>query len=71
MKIKCPYCGFEGEPKDYYLLYEAVVNVALFKPMEEGRERPPLLICPKCGKAFPSGEFYGKVKEKLRKQRIS
>jgi len=71
MKIKCPYCGFEGEPKDYYLLYEAVVNVALFKPMEEGRERPPLLICPKCGKAFPLGEFYGKVKEKLRKQRIS
>ncbi len=68
MKIKCPYCGYVGDSKDFYLLYEAVVNVALYKPLREERERPPLIICPKCGKAFPSGDFYGKIREKLERK---
>jgi len=66
-KIKCPYCGFEGEPKEFYLLYEAVVNVTLTSASKENRERPPLIICPKCGKAFPTANFYEKLRRKIGK----
>lgn len=68
MKIKCPHCGFEGEAKDYFLLYEAVVNVSLYYVFRESRERPPLLICPKCNKTFVLEEHYEIIKRKLRKR---
>ncbi|RLG71414.1 MAG: hypothetical protein DRO08_04755 [Thermoprotei archaeon] len=67
-EIKCPYCGFKGKPKDFYLLYEAVVNVTLTSAVKEGRERPPLLVCPSCGKAFPSSNFYDKLRRKIAKR---
>jgi len=50
--IKCPFCGFEGNPKDFYLMYEVVLYEKEGIVEKELRERPPLVICPKCNQGF-------------------
>ncbi len=64
-KITCPYCGFTGEPKDFYFIYEVVLYATSTDDVvKEERERPPLVVCPKCKQGFflesPYKRFYEK-----------
>lgn len=64
-KIKCPYCGFEEEPKEFTYIYESVLYVADHEVVREERERPIVVVCPKCGKGFFLESPYKKLYEKL------
>ncbi|RLG81228.1 MAG: hypothetical protein DRO13_01750 [Thermoprotei archaeon] len=63
--IKCPYCGFIGKPRDYTYMYEAVLYVADQEVLKEERERPVLLICPRCNRGFFLESPYQKLLERL------
>jgi len=62
--LKCPFCGFEGEISDFTFMYEVVLYTVDHEVLREDRERPPLVICPKCKQGFflesPYKRFYGK-----------
>lgn len=62
-KLTCPYCGFKGEPKDFYFMYESVLYTTSTEDVvKENRERPVLVICPRCKQGFflesPYERFY-------------
>lgn len=68
-KITCPYCGYAGKPCDFYYMYEAVLYATDSEEViKESRERPPLVICPRCKKGFflesPYKRFYTKTGSK-------
>jgi len=63
--VKCPYCGFTGEPSDFTYMYEAVLYLADHSVLPEERERPVLVICPKCRQGFFLQSPYQKLVEKL------
>jgi len=66
LEIKCPHCGNVSEAKDYTLIYESVLYAVDYEVEREERIRPPILICPKCGKDFwlesPYEELWKKMK---------
>ncbi len=64
-KIKCPYCGYTGEPKDFTYMYETVLYLADDHVVPEERERPILVICPRCGRGFFLKTPYSKLIEKI------
>lgn len=63
MKLKCPYCGFEGDSAEFDYLYETTLYVVDSKIEREERERPILVVCPKCRQGFfledPYRKFHG------------
>ena len=65
VKIKCPYCGFEGEASEFLYMYEVTLYVVNSRVEREERERPLLVICPKCREGFfldnPYKRFYSKL----------
>lgn len=65
-KIKCPYCGYVGEPRDFTYIYESVLYLADHEVLPEERERPVVVICPKCGKGFFLESPYEKLLEKMK-----
>ena len=64
-KLKCPHCGFEGEAPDFYYMYEVTLFVYDSKVEPEERERPVLVICPKCRQGFFLEDPYAKPKQAL------
>ncbi len=67
--IKCPYCGFEGSSREFYYMYEAVLYYTPLHNIEkEDRERPVLVICPRCKQGFFLESPYKKVVEFIKKQ---
>ncbi len=64
-EITCPYCGFTGPPKEFYYMYETVLYLADHEVLREDRERPVLVICPRCRKGFFLESPYKKVVEKI------
>ncbi len=64
-KIKCPYCGYEGRPEDFTYIYESVLYIADHEVAPEERERPPLVICPRCKKGFFLESPYRKLLERI------
>lgn len=64
-KIKCPYCGYIGETRDYTYMYETVLYMNNDTVIPEERERPILVICPKCRQGFFLESPYNKLIEKI------
>ncbi|WP_448577873.1 hypothetical protein [Thermosphaera sp.] len=62
MKLKCPKCGFEGEFKEFTFMYESTIYVADEQALPEERERPILVICPRCGEGFFLESPYSKIR---------
>ncbi len=60
-RITCPYCGFKGRTSDFYYMYEKVLYIADHSIADEERNRPVLIICPRCGKGFFLEDPYEKV----------
>ncbi|MEM1628627.1 MAG: hypothetical protein QXP02_00975 [Desulfurococcaceae archaeon] len=62
MKIKCPFCGFEGSSENYDYMYETTLYMVNSSITREERERPILVICPRCKQGFfmdnPYKVFY-------------
>ncbi len=62
-KVRCPYCGYEADISEYYVMYESVLYAADDSVVPEDRVRPPLFICPRCKQGFflesPYKRFYG------------
>ncbi len=65
--IKCPHCGYEGPASSFTFMYESVLYVADHEVLPEGRERPPLVICPRCKRGFFLESPYKKAVEMLKK----
>ncbi len=65
--IKCPYCGYEAPISEFIFMYESVLYVADHEVLHENRERPPLVICPRCKRGFFLESPYKKVLEKMEK----
>jgi len=63
--IKCPYCGFTGKPSDFTYMYESVLYLADHSVLPEERERPVLVICPRCKQGFFLQSPYQKLVDKL------
>ncbi len=63
-RIRCPFCGYEGDPKDFDYMYESVLYMADHEVLHEERERPILVICPRCRKGFFLEDPYSRIKEK-------
>ncbi|MEM0506158.1 MAG: hypothetical protein QXW58_02715 [Thermosphaera sp.] len=66
MKLKCPKCGFEGDSKIFLFMYETTLYLLDHETIPEERERPILIICPKCGEGFFVESPYRKAVETLR-----
>jgi uncharacterized C2H2 Zn-finger protein len=64
--IRCPYCGYEGPASDFTFMYESVLYMADHEIIGEKRERPPLVICPRCGRGFFLESPYTKLVEKMK-----
>jgi ribosomal protein S27AE len=62
MKLKCPNCGFEGEIGEFSFIYETTIYVVEKQTLSEERERPILVICPRCGEGFFLESPYSKVR---------
>lgn len=62
MKIKCPHCGFEEEASAFKFIYEVTLYVINSHVEREERERPILVVCPRCKQGFflenPYRRFY-------------
>lgn len=57
-KIKCPHCGYEGSKKDFLYMYESTLYVVDNRVEQEERERPVLIICPRCRTGFFAEDPY-------------
>ncbi len=64
-KITCPYCGYTGDPSEFEYMYESVLYVADHEVLPEERDRPILVICPKCRGGFFLESPYKKVIKKM------
>ncbi len=64
-RIKCPYCGYTGDPGDFYYMYESVLYIADHEVLPEDRERPVLIICPRCKRGFFLESPYRRVVERI------
>lgn len=51
-KIVCPYCGYASDPSGFDYMYETVLYIADHEVLPEERNRPVLVICPRCRKGF-------------------
>ncbi|MEM4718090.1 MAG: hypothetical protein QXE81_04960 [Desulfurococcaceae archaeon] len=51
-KMKCPLCGYEGNKEEYFYMHEATIYVVDDEVEREERERPILVICPRCKQGF-------------------
>jgi len=67
-EIVCPYCGFKAPPEEFTYMYESVLYLADDRLLQEERERPVLVICPKCGGGFFLKSPYQKVFEKIMRE---
>lgn len=60
--ITCPFCKYRGKASDFTYIYESVVYVIDNYVSPEERERPVLVICPRCKQGFflesPYKKFY-------------
>lgn len=61
-KIKCPHCGYEGERGDFVYMYEVTLYVVDSDVEREERERPVLVVCPRCKQGFFLEDPYGKLR---------
>lgn len=61
MKLRCPRCGFEGDSKIFLFMYETTLYMINSKTIPEERERPIMVICPRCGEGFFMESPYYKV----------
>lgn len=61
--IKCPFCGYIGKSSDFTYIYESVIYIFDDQVSKEERDRPVLVVCPRCGQGFfmksPYSRFYG------------
>jgi ribosomal protein S27AE len=62
LRLKCPHCGFEGEAEDFTYMYEVTLYLVDSHVEREERERPILVVCPRCKQGFflesPYSRFY-------------
>ena len=65
-KITCPYCGYTSDPSGFDYMYESVLYVADHEVLPEERDRPILVICPKCRRGFFLESPYKKIIEKMK-----
>ncbi|MEM1695009.1 MAG: hypothetical protein QXO48_01950 [Desulfurococcaceae archaeon] len=63
--IKCPYCGFEDKSPEFTYIYEATLYVHSGEVEREERERPVLVVCPRCKQGFFLEDPYARVKKTL------
>ncbi len=68
-KIKCPYCGYTGEPSDFTYMYETVLYMTENHVIPEERERPILVICPRCRQGFFLKSPYSKLIDKIMEEK--
>ncbi|MET1160084.1 MAG: hypothetical protein ABWW65_03900 [Thermoprotei archaeon] len=66
--IACPYCGYRGKPEDFTYIYESVLYVADDHVLPEERERPVLVVCPRCKRGFFLESPYKKLVNRLGKR---
>lgn len=64
-KLVCPHCGFEGSTEEFYYMQEAVLYVRDSKVLREERERPLLVICPRCRNAFFLEDPYKNLRKSV------
>ncbi|ADV64666.1 hypothetical protein [Desulfurococcus mucosus] len=50
--LKCPRCGFTGRPEEFTFMQEATIYYTGRGLEHEERERPIMVICPRCGEGF-------------------
>ncbi|MEM1641798.1 MAG: hypothetical protein QW579_03895 [Desulfurococcaceae archaeon] len=63
--IKCPYCGFEDKSPEFIYIYEATLYVYNGEVEREERERPVLVVCPRCKQGFFLEDPYARAKKTL------
>ncbi|WP_156915429.1 hypothetical protein [Desulfurococcus amylolyticus] len=64
--IKCPWCGFMGEPGEFLYIQEATLYYTGKGVDREERERPLMVVCPRCREGFYLESPYSKLLEKTR-----
>jgi uncharacterized C2H2 Zn-finger protein len=62
-KLKCPLCGYEGFKEEFTYIYEVTLYYIDSSIEREGRERPVLVICPRCKQGFFLEDPYRRFKE--------
>lgn len=61
-RIECPHCGYKGRPADFTYIYESTIYVINGHAEKEERERPVLVVCPRCKQGFFLEDPYRKFK---------
>jgi len=60
--LKCPFCGFEGSREDFSYIYEVTLYLVDSEVEKEERERPVLVVCPRCKQGFFLEDPYFKLR---------
>jgi len=63
--LKCPRCGFTGEPREFIFIQESTLYYTGRGVEGEERERPLMAICPRCGEGFYLEPYYKRLLERL------
>lgn len=61
--ITCPHCGYSGMSEDFYYIYESTIYVIDEEVQPEERDRPVLIICPRCRQGFFIEDPYWRFHE--------
>lgn len=64
-ELTCPHCGFKGSSEDFLYMYEVTLYVYDSEVEKEERERPVLVVCPKCKQGFFLEDPYKRFKAPL------
>lgn len=62
--IKCPWCGFTGKPGEFLYIQETTLYYTGKGVDMEERERPLMVVCPRCREGFYLESPYSKLLEK-------
>lgn len=63
-KLKCPLCGYEGNRDEYLYMYETTIYIVDSEIEREERERPIMIICPRCKQGFFLVDPYSRLRSK-------
>lgn len=61
-KLTCPHCGHAGDVTEFTFMYESTIYVVDNHVEKEERDRPVLVVCPKCKQGFFLEDPYGRFK---------
>lgn len=61
-KLECPHCGYKSGVREFLYMYEATLYLVNSEVEKEERERPILVICPRCGQGFFLEDPYSKIR---------